>query len=113
MSPSTSLGTGLQLYAHPFSSYCQKVLIALYADGTEFEYRMLDPEHPENMDELKRRWPFALFPLLADDGETVVETTVIIEHLQARHPGPNCWIPIAPSSRSKRPIATRRTRSLS
>ena len=32
----------LQLYAHPFSSYCQKVLIALWADGTEFEYRMLD-----------------------------------------------------------------------
>ncbi len=83
----------LQLYAHPFSSYCQKVLIALWADGTEFEYRMLDQEHPENMDELKQRWPFGLFPLLVDDGETVVETTPIIEHLQARHPGPNRWIP--------------------
>ena len=83
----------LELYAHPFSSYCQKVLIALWADGTEFEYRMLDQEHPENMEELKRRWPFGLFPLLVDDGETVVETTPIIEHLQARHPGPNRWIP--------------------
>ena len=83
----------LQLFAHPFSSYCQKVLIALYADGTEFEYRMLDQDHAENMEELKRRWPFGLFPLLVDDGETVVETTPIIEHLQARHPGPNRWIP--------------------
>ncbi len=83
----------LQLYAHPFSSYCQKVLIALWADGTEFEYRMLDQEHPENFAELKQRWPFGLFPLLVDDGETVVETTPIIEHLQARHPGRNRWIP--------------------
>ncbi len=83
----------LQLFAHPFSSYCQKVLIALWADGTEFEYRMLDQEHPENMEELKRRWPFVQFPLLVDDGETVVETTPIIEHLQARHPGANRWIP--------------------
>ena len=93
MSPSTGLGAGLQLYAHPFSSYCQKVLIALWADGTPFEYLMLDAGHPEHMAELKRRWPFGLFPLLVDDGETVVETTPIIEHLQARRPGPNCWIP--------------------
>jgi len=83
----------LQLFAHPFSSYCQKVLIALWADGTPFEYRMLDGEHPDNMAELKRRWPFALFPMLVDDGETVVETTPIIEHLASRHPGPNVWIP--------------------
>lgn len=83
----------LQLYAHPFSSYCQKVLIALWADGTEFEYKMLDDQHPENLAELKRRWPFALFPLLVDDGTTVVETTPIIEHLAACHPGPTRWIP--------------------
>ncbi|MDQ3144182.1 MAG: glutathione S-transferase family protein [Pseudomonadota bacterium] len=83
----------MELYAHPFSSYCQKVLIALWADGTPFTYRMLDEEHPGNMGELKRRWPFAQFPLLVDDGQTVVETTPIIEHLQARHPGPNRWIP--------------------
>jgi glutathione S-transferase len=69
------------------------VLIALWADGTEFEYRMLDEEHPENFAELKRRWPFGKFPLLVDDGETVVETTPIIDYLQAHHPGPNRWIP--------------------
>ena len=83
----------LELFAHPFSSYCQKVLIALWADDTPFTYRMLDDEHPENMVELKRRWPFALFPLLIDEGETIVETTPIIEHLAALHPGPNRWIP--------------------
>ncbi len=83
----------LQLFAHPFSSYCQKVLIALYADGTEFEYRLLEQEHPENMDELRRHWPFGKFPMLLDDGEAIIETSLIIEHLQARHPGPNRWIP--------------------
>ena len=83
----------LQLFAHPFSSYCQKVLIALWADETPFDYRILDEAHPENMAELKARWPFGLFPLLVDDGETIVETTPIIEHLAACHPGPNGWIP--------------------
>ena len=78
----------LQLFAHPFSSYCQKVLIALWADGTPFEYKLLEQDHPENFAELKRRWPFGKFPLLVDDGVSVIETTPIIEYLQAHHPGP-------------------------
>jgi glutathione S-transferase len=28
-----------------------------------------------------------------DDGEPVIESSLIIEHLQAHHPGPNRWIP--------------------
>jgi glutathione S-transferase len=83
----------LELFAHPFSSYTQKVLIALWADDTPFEYRLLEQEHPENFEELKRHSPFALFPVLLDDGRPVLETTPIIEHLQAHHPGPNRWIP--------------------
>ncbi len=83
----------LEFFGHPFSSYTQKVLIALYADGTEFEYRMLDQEHPDNFAELKRHWPFGRFPLLLDDGTPVIESTPIIEHLQAHYPGPNRWIP--------------------
>ena len=85
-------GVTLQLFAHPFSSYSQKVLIALWADGTEFAYRRV-PDDEENYAELKRHWPFGLFPLLLDDGQAVVETSCIIEHLQAHHPGPNRWIP--------------------
>jgi glutathione S-transferase len=83
----------LQLFGHPFSSYTQKVLIALWADGTPFDYRVLDQEHPENIAELKARWGLGKFPVVVDDGETIVESTPIIEHLQARHPGPNRWIP--------------------
>ena len=83
----------LQLFAHPFSSYCQKVLIALWADETPFEYKLIEQDHPENYAEVKRRWPFGKFPLLVDNGVSVIETTPIIEHLQAHHPGPNRWIP--------------------
>jgi glutathione S-transferase len=84
----------LVLFGHPFSSYTQKALIALYADGTGFEYRQLDVENPEPFfAELKSYWPFGKFPVLLDDGEPVIETTCIIEHLQARHRGPNEWIP--------------------
>ena len=83
----------LELFAHPFSSYCQKVLIALWADETRFDYRLLDEAHPANMTELRRHWPFGKFPLLLDDGVAVIETTPIIEHLAAHYPGPNRWIP--------------------
>lgn len=102
MTPSTLFGTGLQLFAHPFSSYCQKVLIALWADRTPFEYLMLEQEHPENFAELQRHWPFVQFPLLLDNGRPVVETTVIIEHLQAHYPGPNHWIPDGEEGRQVR-----------
>lgn len=84
----------LTLYAHPFSSYCQKVLVALYENGLPFEYRML--EDPAAMAELKRRWPFARFPLLVDDGCTVVESTIIIEHLMLKHGGRVRWLPEDP-----------------
>ena len=83
----------LELFAHPFSSYCQKVLIALWADATPFTYRMLDADHPDNGPELARHWPFGKFPLLLADGVVVAETTPIIEYLEAYHPGPNRWIP--------------------
>jgi glutathione S-transferase len=83
----------LQLFGHPFSSYTQKVLIALWADETLFEYRILEQDHPENMEELKRHWPFGQFPLLLDDGRPFAESTPIIEHLQAEHGGIHRWIP--------------------
>lgn len=83
----------VQLFAHPFSSYCQKVLIALWADGIEFDYRLLEADHPENFAELKRHSPFGLFPLLIDNGRPVLESSIIIEHLQDHHSGPTRWIP--------------------
>ncbi len=76
----------MQLYAHPFSSYCQKVLIALYENATAFEYRSL--EEPAAGAELAALWPLKRFPVLVDRGRTILETSTIIEYLQIHHPGP-------------------------
>jgi glutathione S-transferase len=92
----------LVYFGHPFSSYTQKVLIALWADETEFNYRMLDQDHPENAEELKRHSPYGLFPLLIDNGRAVFESSTIIEHLHARHRGANDWIPEGEAGRQVR-----------
>ncbi|HTL15518.1 MAG TPA: glutathione S-transferase family protein [Thermomonas sp.] len=80
-----------RLYAHPFSSYCQKVLVALYENGTPFEYRHL--EEGDNGAELAALWPIRRFPVLVDGGRTVLEASCIIEHLQLHHPGPVRLLP--------------------
>ena len=81
----------LALYGHAFSSYTQKVLIALYENQTPFEYRML--EDPGAMEELTALWPMKRFPVLVDAGRTVLEATSIIEYLDVQHPGPVRLIP--------------------
>jgi glutathione S-transferase len=81
----------LKLYAHPFSSYCQKVLIALYENNTPFTFSMLDSA--EAMAELAALWPLKRMPVLVDGNRTVVETTIIIEHLGIHHPGPVRLLP--------------------
>ena len=78
---------GLVLYGHPFSSYTQKVLIALYENGTPFEFRSLGPDTPQHAAEWLRRWPMRKFPLLVDGERDVAETSIIIEYLQLAHPG--------------------------
>jgi glutathione S-transferase len=83
----------LQLYAHPFSSYCQKVTTALYENGTPFALRLLGPDNPEAFAEFARLWPLKRMPVLVDGDRTVVEATVIIEYLDLHHPGPVRLIP--------------------
>lgn len=83
----------LQLFAHPFSSYCQKVLIALYENELPFEFRLLAPDEPGNGAEFQVLWPMRKMPVLVDGGRTVVESSVIIEHLGLHHPGPVRLVP--------------------
>lgn len=86
----------LALYGHPFSSYTQKALIALYENRTPFEFRCIGPDTPEHTSEWLRRWPLAKFPLLLDADRQVVETSIIIEYLQIAHPGPMRLVPADP-----------------
>lgn len=88
----------LQLYAHPFSSYCWKVEIALYENATPFELRLLSPEHPEIGAEFAALWPLQRMPLLVDAGRAVMEATIIIEHLDLHHPGPVRMLPADPAA---------------
>jgi len=84
----------LKLYAHPFSSYCQKVLIALYENDTPFEYLALDD--PKNGAALEALWPIRKFPVLMDEGRLILEASIIIEHLGLHHPGPVRLMPDDP-----------------
>ena len=87
----------LALYGHPFSSYTQKVLIALYENGTPFELLNLDPaETVSHSADWLRHWPLAKFPVLVDGDRTVLESSIVIEHLQLAHPGPVQLIPADP-----------------
>jgi glutathione S-transferase len=67
----------LALYGHPFSSYTQKALIALYENDTPFEFRDIGPDTPEHTAEWLRRWPLA-------------------EYLGIAHPGPVRLLPADP-----------------
>jgi glutathione S-transferase len=69
----------LQLYGHRFSSYTWKPLIALYEAGVPFEFR--DVEQPEVQAALAAHWPIGKFPLLVEDGEPIMESSIIIEHV--------------------------------
>jgi glutathione S-transferase len=86
----------LALYGHPFSSYTQKVLIALYENGTPFELRCIGPDTPQHTAEWLRRWPLHKFPLLVDGERNLVESSIIIEYLQLAHPGPLRLLPADP-----------------
>lgn len=81
------------LYAHPFSSYCQKVLIALYENAVPFEYRQLGAPDGKADAELAQLWPVKRFPVLVDRGIPVLEATIIIEYLDQHYPGPAPMLP--------------------
>jgi glutathione S-transferase len=86
----------MKLYAHPFSSYCQKVLIALYENATPFEFRLLGPDDPQAMAEHAAAWPLKKMPVLVDGDRTVVEASIIVEYLDLYHPGRVRFVPADP-----------------
>jgi glutathione S-transferase len=71
----------LSLYFHPFSSYSQKALIALYEHGLPFERHVLEGPDSEAAKTLAARWPIRRFPMLLDGERMVVEATCIVEYL--------------------------------
>ncbi|WP_427965702.1 glutathione S-transferase family protein [Altererythrobacter sp.] len=86
----------LKLYGHPFSSYTWKALIPLYANGTKFEFGMVDGDHLDNVALVQSTGPHGKFPVLVDGETTVFEATSIIEYLDLHWPGAQRMLPDEP-----------------
>ena len=87
----------LELHGHPFSSYTWKALIALYANGTAFTFRQIDPSVPKYESFTGKAHPSGQFPVLTDGDAVVVEASAIVEHLAVHHPGSAPLIPADPA----------------
>jgi glutathione S-transferase len=85
----------LTLYFHPFASFCQKLVIALYENDTPFEGYIVNLGDEASAADFKRLWPIGKMPVLRDDanGRTIAESTTIIEYLSQYYPGRSELIP--------------------
>ncbi len=73
----------LILYYHPFSSYCQKALMALYEKEVDFEPFKVDLGDPQGRAMFQAVWAYAKFPVLhdIDTGATIPEASIICEYV--------------------------------
>jgi glutathione S-transferase len=80
----------LTLYFHPLASFCHKVLMALYENGTPFMGEIVNLGDRAASAHFFQMWPVGKIPVLRDEarGQTIPETTVIIEYLDRHYPGP-------------------------
>jgi glutathione S-transferase len=85
----------LTLHYHPLSSFCWKVLIALYENDTPFTPNLVDLGNASERAALLKLWPIGKFPVLRDDAtdRTIPETSIIIEYLDQQYPGRTRFIP--------------------
>jgi glutathione S-transferase len=85
----------LTLYFHPLSSFCWKVLIALYENDTPFTPNLVNLGNASERAALLKLWPIAKFPVLRDDAQdrTIPESSIIIEYLDNQYPGRTRFIP--------------------
>ena len=79
----------LALHLHPLSSYCHKVLIALYEMDAPFEAAFLNLGDEAERAAFLKLWPIGKMPVLEDKAAGLVlpETSIIIEWLNARFGG--------------------------
>jgi glutathione S-transferase len=85
----------LTLHFHPLSSFCWKVLVALYENDTPFTPHMVNLGNAAERAALLKLWPIGKFPVLQDDAtdRTIPESSIIIEYLDSQYPGRTRFIP--------------------
>lgn len=88
----------LTLHFHPLSSFCWKVLIAFYENGTPFTPNLVNLGDPAERAALLKLWPIGKFPVLRDEARpaTVPESSIIIEYLDLHYPGATRFLPADP-----------------
>lgn len=88
----------LTLYYHPLASFCWKVLIALYENGTPFERVIVDLGDETSRNAFLKIWPMGKFPVIQDRARNLIlpESAVAIEYLDTHFPGPTRFIPRVP-----------------
>ena len=84
------------LHFHPLSSFCWKVLIALYEADLAFEANVVDLGDPAQRAAFQAIWPLGKFPVLSEAGRVTPESTIIIEHLAQLHPAAARLLPDDP-----------------
>ena len=99
----------LTLYFHPLSSYCQKVLIALYEAGTPFASVIVNFADPQSAESFRKLWPVGKMPVLRDTAldRTVPESSIIIEYLAQHYPRGTALIPAEPDLALRTRLADR------
>ncbi|MDP5308852.1 glutathione S-transferase family protein [Paracoccus spongiarum] len=88
----------LTLWFHPLSSFCHKVLVALYDAGIAFTPRHVNPGDPADRAALAGMSPLGKMPVLQDHGRDAVicETSLIIAYLARHDPGARRLLPADP-----------------
>lgn len=87
------------LHGHPFSSYTWKAMIALYEKDLPFELLSVEDDlaaNPEKGGRLSELWPLNTFPVLEDGEKVLIESSILIEHLDLAYPETMRLIPTDP-----------------
>ena len=74
----------MKLYYNPLSTYSQKVLLAFYETGVEFDPIVVNLMDEQAKMEFRELYPIGKIPLLIlDDGHPIPESSIIIEYLSS------------------------------
>jgi glutathione S-transferase len=91
----------LILHGHPFSSYTWKALIALYEKDLPFTLQNVEDDvaaDPSKGGRLSELWPPNTFPVLEDGEKVLIESSIVIEHLDLAYPNTVRMIPADPAA---------------
>jgi glutathione S-transferase len=85
----------LRVYRIPFSTNVERVALALAHKGLDVEWEDVDPADRSPVERVSGQ---PLVPVLVDDGRVIVDSTVIIRHLEEVQPEP----PLFPRDEARR-----------